>query len=75
MQSVKPKGSTPAWKVKQHSARLFAKEIAAKEFLEDTNTDDSVVDDDVTLSESWATLPPSDRNSCQSSIGKPMDIS
>ena len=52
------------------------KEIAAKESPEDTDTDDSVVvDDDLTMSESRAKLPPSDRNSCQSSIEKHMDNS
>ena len=61
-------------KGKRHSARLLAKEIGAKESLEDTDTDDSVVvDNHVTMSESWVPLPSSDGNSCQSSIEKPMD--
>ena len=52
-------------KGKQHSTKLLAKEIAAKASPEDTDTDDSVVvDDDVTMSESQVTLPPSDRNFC-----------
>ena len=43
---------------KRHSARLLAKVIAAKEFPEDTDTDDLVVvddddDDDVTMSWWW----------------------
>ena len=77
---IKPKGSAPTWnevpKGKWHSGRLLAKEIAVKESPEDTDTDNSViVDDDTTMSENWITLPPSDRNSCWSSIEKPMDIS
>ena len=61
---------------KGHSARLLAKEIAAKESPEFIDPDDSVVvDDDMTVSESRATFPPSDRNSCRSSIEKSMDIS
>ena len=62
---------------KRHSGRLKAKEIVTKESPEDRDTDDSVVDDeddDVTMSESQATLPPVDRNSCRSSIKKTMDI-
>ena len=59
----------------RHSARLLAKEIAAKESPEDIDTDHSVVvDDGMTMSESRAILPPSDWKSCRSSIEKPMDI-
>ena len=62
-------------KGKRHRGKRIAKEIFAKESSDDTDTDDSVVvDDDVAMSESRATLPPSDRNSCRSSIEKPMDI-
>ena len=74
----KEQGSTPAWNYIQKgndTDRLLAKEIAAKESPEDTDTNDSVVvDNDVTMLESRATLPTSDRNSCWSSIEKPMDI-
>ena len=65
-------------KGKRHGARLLAKEIVAKESPEDKDTDYSLVvdnDDDETMSESQATLPTSDRNSCWRSIAKPMDIS
>ena len=46
-------------KGKQNRSRTLAKEIAAKESPEDTDTDDS---------ESRATLPTNDRNSCHNSI-------
>ena len=56
--------------------RLIAKEIATKEPPGDRDTDDSVVVDDyMTIPESRATLPLSDRNFCRSFIEKPMDIS
>ena len=42
-------------KGKRHSARLLAKEIAAKESPEDTDTDDSIVVDDATVRESGNT--------------------
>ena len=45
------------WKL--HSAKFLAKEIAAKESPEDTDTDDSdVVDDNATMSESRVTFLP-----------------
>ena len=51
-------------KGKQHNARFLTQEIAAKKSPEDTDTDDSVVvDADMTMSQSQATFPSSDKNS------------
>ena len=61
-------------KWKQHGARHLGKEIGAKESPEDAY-DSVVVDDDVTMSKIRATILSNDRNSCGSSIEKPMDNS